>query len=165
MDELEIEERFEIACERLRQWVPEDEVSSVPAEFREYMSVQAGLLEHCVAVCDEPMKMATAEVNRVLYSDLVDKAYETSYTNPAFCFKEFEKGIAQELNWIAANVREVIVAAYEKDVWTLLIWIELFLELAGFLADEPGRRPGLRQGRSGCLSGGDRRTAGKNGLK
>ena len=52
-------------------------------------------------------------------------------------FKEYGDKTAQGLNWIATNIREVIVAAYEKDVWTLLIWIELFLELAGFLSDDP----------------------------
>ena len=140
MIELEIEERYDMTCERLREWVSEDEVSSLPEGFRAYMSVQAGLLEHCVAVCDDPKKMATAEVNSVLYSDIKDEAYEKSFTNPRVCaefFKEYGDKTAQELNWIATNIRQVIVAAYEKDVWTLLIWIELFLEMAGFLADEP----------------------------
>ncbi len=140
MDELEIEERFEMACERLREWVAEDEASSLPEEFREYMKVQAGLLEHCVAVCNDPKKMATPEVNSVLYSDIAGSAYEKSFTDPRFCAERFEKyGVktAQELNWIATNIRDVIVAAYEKDVFKILIWIELFLELAGFFADNP----------------------------
>ena len=140
MDELEIEERFEMACDRLRQWVAEDEVTSIPTEFRKFMSTQAGLLEHCVAVCDDPKRMATAEVNSVLYADIAGDAYENSFANPRVCvdvFKEYGDRTAQGLNWIATNIREVIVAAYEKDVWTLLIWIELFLELAGFLSDDP----------------------------
>ena len=123
MDELEIEERFEMARERLRQWVAEDEVTSIPTEFRKFMSTQAGLLEHCVAVCDDPKSMATAEVNSVLYADIVGDAYENSFANPRVCvdvFKEYPDKTAQGLNWIATNIREVIVAAYEKDVWTLL---------------------------------------------
>ena len=136
---MDIDERYELAEERLREWITGREVSELPAVFNKYMLDQAMLLEHAVAILRNPKTMANESVNKVLYDDIAGEAYERSYTNPEVCAKEFAwlgEKTAACLNWIAANIRDVITAAYEGDTWTVLIWMELFLELTGTLADD-----------------------------
>ena len=133
----ELEERLRLGADRLREWVSEREAEKLPEAFRDYMLKQAGLLEHVLAVLRNPKTMANAETNKVLYSDILGEAYRKSYCNPAYCSRVFRKKYgektAQCLNWIAANIRDVITASYEKDVWTVVIWLELFLEMEGIL--------------------------------
>ncbi len=118
--ELEIEERWELAIEGLDGFSSDDE----------FLNVQADLLNLAVAIYNDPEKYADKATNELLYKDLLE--YDKSFTNPENCSKE--------LNWIATQIRDVIVAAYEQDQWTILIWIELFLELAGFLSDDPDEK-------------------------
>lgn len=135
----EISERWELACERLREWITGGEVKELPAVFNKYMLDQAMLLEQAIAIIRNPKTMANESVNKILYEDIAGDAYERSYTNPDVCKKEFgEYGdrVSDCLNWIAANIRDIITASYDGDTWTVLIWVELFLELTGALRDD-----------------------------
>ena len=135
-----MEERMELASTRLREWIEDREADSLPAKLRDYMLTQGLLLEQALAVCCNPKTMANPETNRVLYDDIRGDAYESSFTNPEHCAEvfadHFGEQISRYLNWIAAGIRDVITASYEKDDWTLVIWLEFFLELNGILKEE-----------------------------
>ena len=136
MDNWELDDRLELATTRLREWVKDNEVSELPEVFRAFALKQAELLEHAVAVLADPVRMATSEVNSYFYGDIAGEAYENSFTNPAVCESTFDAGVDKSLNWFATHVRDVITAAYEGDTWTLVVWLELFLELIGILSED-----------------------------
>ena len=130
-------ERYELACGRIREVI--QELKDISDPFNSYMLIQGCLLEQAIAICRNPMTMANETTNTALYADIAGDAYEKSYTNPAFCMKEFSAyGVetAKYLNWIATHIRDVITAAYEKDVWTILTRAELFLELYTYLSED-----------------------------
>ena len=141
--EQEITERFELASGRLQEILPELAERKDPVG--QYLLVQAELLMQLVAVLRNPMTMANASVNKRLYDDITGEAYECSWTNPSVCVNRLTdcgKKSALYLNWIATHIRDAIVPAYEGDTWSVLVWLELFLELAGILSDEePGGDP------------------------
>ncbi len=69
------------------------------------------------------------EHNRKLYADVRPEAYETSYANPAYAVKELGEEYGQLLSFLYAELRSLIVFAYEQDMFEMLIRMELFLEM------------------------------------
>lgn len=72
------------------------------------------------------------EKNYKLYEDILPENYETSYGNPSYCascFQDEEYG--KLLSFLYAELRSMIVWAYEKKQEELVIRMELFLELYG----------------------------------
>ncbi len=70
-----------------------------------------------------------AERNRRLYSDVLPGSYEKSYANPAFAVAELGKDFGQMLSFLAAEERSLIAFAFEQDVQSMVIRLELFLEV------------------------------------
>ena len=144
----EINERWELASDRLREWITEGEVKELPEVYNKYMLDQAMLLEQVMAIVRNPGTMSNESVNKILYDDIAGKSYEYSYTNPDVCASEFEAlgdKVAAYLNWIATNIRDVITAAYEEDRWTVLIWIEFFIELTSVLKEDENPETALKE--------------------
>ena len=73
--------------------------------------------------------------NRKLYQDILPENYEKSYANPQYAVKIFGKEMGQFLAAVYAELRSLIVASYENDVTSMVIRMELFLELYGMFID------------------------------
>ena len=74
--------------------------------------------------------------NDCLYADIAGDAYETSYTNPSYAVSCFGEKTGAYLCWYAAHIRDSIVAAYEKDLYEVLLRMELFLQAVTVLEEE-----------------------------
>ena len=73
--------------------------------------------------------------NDKLYEDILPDNYDTSYANPQYAVSVFGKEMGQFLAAVYAEMRSIIVAAFENDVTSMVIRMELFLELYGMFMD------------------------------
>ena len=73
--------------------------------------------------------------NRKLYEDVLPANYENSYANPQYAVSVFGKEMGQFLSALYAELRSLIVASYENDVSSIVIRVELFLEVYGMFID------------------------------
>lgn len=69
------------------------------------------------------------EKNRKLYEDILPENYEESYGNPVYAVKALGEGYGQLLSFLYTELRSMISFAYEKDLFELVIRMELFLEV------------------------------------
>lgn len=131
-------ERFELAKERLFQ-IPSEE--KVPQPYQDYFKKTA---KFQLMVLEEIQKAEenegeTLEVlkerNHRLYEDILPRNYEMSYGNPAYAVKVLGE-YGQLLSFLYAEVRGMIVYAYEKRIWDMTVVMELFLEMYGAFCEE-----------------------------
>ncbi len=72
--------------------------------------------------------------NCLLYGDITSEAYERSYANPSYAAAKFPQGIGEILSFVYAELRGMIVYAFEGRSEELLICMELFLQIHGEFA-------------------------------
>ncbi len=70
-----------------------------------------------------------AERNRRLYADVLPENYGKSWANPRFAVAGLGKKFGQMLSFLAAEERSLIAFAYEQDLQSMVIRLELFLEI------------------------------------
>ncbi len=129
----DLRERYDLAYERISQIRKEINSGStdIPECFRRFCLVQAELFCMIKKVMDEPAKCANKAFNESLYADIKDDAYEFSFCEPEFARKSFGEKLAPCVNWIAVHIRDIIPSAYSGDLWTVVVYAELFLEMIG----------------------------------
>lgn len=135
----EILERLALGRERLCQ-IPE-EASAIRSgdltSFADYFAKTAEVirlfLEEYDFVAGGGLKKASLEElagrNERLYVDVLPEHYGKSYANPRFAVAALGKEFGQMLSFLAAEVRSLIAFAYEQDVESMVIRLELFLEI------------------------------------
>ena len=163
-----VEERFLLAEERIRSILEElkeaencneDQeegnvraVKSMPASYKKYFGKVADFLllmtDTCRYVAKGRLYLASLEElkekNHKLYEDILPEHYEESYGNPAFAVRQLGEDYGQLLSFLYAEMRSLIVFAYEKKKEDMVIRMELFLEVYGsFLCalEETGKLP------------------------
>lgn len=79
--------------------------------------------------------------NMKLYKDVLSGNYEISYANPQYAVSVLGKEIGQFLSALYAELRSIIVYSYENDINSIVIRMELFLEIYRMFLDavEEGR--------------------------
>ena len=129
----EIEERYALAKERIIE-LPKE----VSGEYKEYLCCIANLFQNVFEVFEkkEPTTEDYTRWNQELYADIAGEAYETSYGNPAYAVEQFGERTGKYLCWYYAKCRDAIVAAYEKDVYEIVLRMELFLQVVTVLTSE-----------------------------
>ncbi|MBQ6875695.1 MAG: leucyl aminopeptidase, partial [Lachnospiraceae bacterium] len=111
------------------------------------MAAFVGEIEALVGlVRDEKLKEYSLnelkELNHRLYVDILAENYEDSPANPAKTAMWFGEKIGQRMAFVAAELRGMIVYAYEYRLKDIVICCELFLELySWFLMAERGEMP------------------------
>ncbi|MCR4717671.1 MAG: aminopeptidase [Lachnospiraceae bacterium] len=70
-----------------------------------------------------------------LYSDILADNYDQSYTNPKYAVSVFGKDIGQKLCFLAAELRSVIPYAYRKDIESIVLFGELFIQVETIVRD------------------------------
>mgnify|MGYP003293428528 CR=1 FL=1 len=73
--------------------------------------------------------------NQELYRDILPDHYSNSYADPQYAVNIFGKEIGQFLSALYAELRSLIVASYENDINSIIIRMELFLEIYGMFLD------------------------------
>ena len=145
-----IEERMELVIERFRSTNLEEEI---PAIFIPYFSEVFDFVKEvlrtfeCVKT-DELYQLSFEELqtmNRRVYEGIFEENYKKSFWNPEYAVENFGKEMGQFLSFLAAEMRSLIGFAYEKDEESMLIRLELLLEIyTSFVsAKEDGTSPDI----------------------
>ena len=69
------------------------------------------------------------ELNQALYLDILPKQYETSYGNPAYAVAQLGEVHGRILSFLYAELRGLIVYAFEQRLEETVVLLELFIEI------------------------------------
>ncbi len=145
-------ERYELALERIRQ-IPMDR--SVPVVYQDFFEKEASFI---IQMNGLRVKLERGEyrdaclsemelMNHGLYADILPENYETCYGNPAYAAAMFGEEYGRLLRAsLYAELRGLIVFAYEDRLWDMLTSMELFLECYHMFEEE--ELPGVQALRS-----------------
>lgn len=136
-----MEERYELALERIRCIVSEDEIN---VKYKTYSLNTAQMFvtldEVFSAVNGEGIESVSIEKlrewNRKLYDDIRDGNYEVSYANPRYAWQEFGKDEGELLCYYYSRFRDGIMDAYAGDRESLVLLMELFLQVYTVITTE-----------------------------
>lgn len=137
-----IEERYELAMERIRKIRSEETVKSPYREYFQKMSefvvlidaVRRELLE------GEYQKAGLAELaewNKRLYQDILPGQYRTSYANPVYAVEQLGEEFGQILSFLYTELRGAIAYVFEGKTEYLDILFELLIEIYNQFEEEP----------------------------
>lgn len=129
-----MEERFELAAERVRQVSREHETAepfrSFFAETADYLVV---MIEEYRWILSGGLKNAELEElkrhNEICHIDLLGRAYEMSWANPAWAAKQLGENFGQLFSAVSAELHSLPAFVYEQDLEAVTIRMELFLEI------------------------------------
>lgn len=129
-----MEERFELAAERVKQVSREHETAepfrSFFAEMADYVAV---MIEEYRWIAGGGLQRADLQElerhNEICHIDLLGRNYETSWANPAWAVKQLGEKFGQLLCAVSAELHSLTAFVYEQDLEALTIRIELFLEI------------------------------------
>ena len=137
-----IEERYELALDRIRLMQTEDTVKEL---YRDYFKKMAEFVLMLDELRDELLdgryqKLTLEELrtwNRRLYQDVLPEQYEESYANPDYACKMFGKESGQILGMLYAELRGAVVYVFEGKTEYLAILYELLIEIYNQFEDTP----------------------------
>ncbi len=135
----ELQERWQLAGDRIRELAEKPETDG---KFGDYFQRTAEFLlltiETWEKVADGAFEYAPLsalqEWNHRLYADIEGAAYEHSYANPAYAVQMLGAEYGAILSALYAELRGLIVYAYEQRLLEALIRLELFLQIHGEFA-------------------------------
>ena len=128
------EERYGLALERIREMRQEEACDSAYRAYFQKQAAFAVLMEETYQSVrsGELRELGLEELqerNRRVYEDILPENYGTSYANPDYAQKCFGKEMGQLLSALSAELRGMIPAAYEENLFDLIIRMELLLEV------------------------------------
>lgn len=129
-----IEERYELAVERIRVMQSEN---TVPEKYRDYFHQLAAFVQMIDELRTQLLKGSYQQAdqkelaawNERLYRDILGEAYETSYANPAYAVRMLGEGYGQILSFLYTELRGAIVYTFEGKTEYLDILFELLIEV------------------------------------
>ena len=127
-------ERLELSIDRMKEIKSEKKLQK---EYQNYFEKVAEFLlqieENRQWILAGNLQTAAVEElerrNHQLYQDILPENYEDSYANPQYAVSVFGKEMGQFLAALYAELRSLITATYENDVASIVIRVELFLEI------------------------------------
>ena len=127
-------ERYELAIERIRSIVNEDTVNE---KYRDYFQSVANFILDIDAIKErletKPNGDCTFEElkneNENIYKDVFSKNYEMSFANPSYAATKMGTEVGQILSFLYAEIRSEIPYVYEQRLEYLTICNELFIEV------------------------------------
>lgn len=133
-DDETINERYELASQRVRDALSDDGIKDVPVIYRGYFTESAKYLDNVIRYLDEALDGTDKDLDYLkkrqecLWEHILEDGYEKSYLNPAVAVKECNKAggllsayyadLCSCNRWIAEG---------RKDLITM--WIEGWIEL------------------------------------
>ena len=143
-----VQERYELAITRIREIANETETAK---QYASYFKEAAAFLVKIDKVYGMAangslfsMPVAKKEVlNASLYEELFLENYKKSYCNPTYAVEVLGGEYGTFLAALRAELRSLIVYAYEKNVYNMVIRMELFLEIYGWFAME--EKPAVKE--------------------
>lgn len=133
-------ERLELSMERIKEIKSEKKLQQ---KYQVYFETVADFLlqieENRQWILAGKLQTASLEEleagNYKLYEDILTANYEKSYANPQHAVSIFGKEMGQFLSALYAELRSLIVASFENDIYSIIIRTELFLEIYGMFMD------------------------------
>ena len=129
----QVAKRYELAMERLADFLKETEIPEPFADYFRRTAVFLQQIDRLKTDVEGTLKDADFEklraYNHSLYADIVGDHYEQSYANPAYAVKTLGKEYGQMLCYLYAELRGTIVYAVEHRLYSLTIYMELFIEI------------------------------------
>lgn len=137
----DIRERYELAIERIR--LMEQEIS-VAAPYRDYFQRMASFVVLVSSIVDmvegDRLKLLSLEelkfINMSLYEDITGDNYYVSYADPAYAEAKLGHKFGKLLSFLYAELRGIIVLAYENRLHELTVYLELLIEIYNYLECE-----------------------------
>lgn len=128
-----VEERHELALERIGQFADEE---TVEEPYRDYFRRTAEfilMIEDVFAMQNrgELEKLSLKEMealNHRLYEDVLPGQYGESYANPAYAVERLGQDLGQYLSFLYTEIRGMIVYAFESRLVDMTILEEVFIE-------------------------------------
>lgn len=131
-DESIIKERFTISMDRIGEILTEE---TVPEPYGAYFRKTAEFILMIRQFMEEKETILNSSFtnqkkwNHKLYKDILPENYDTSYGNPTYACKMLGKEYGQILSAVYAEIRSMVVYAFENRIWDITILCELFLEI------------------------------------
>lgn len=128
-----VEERHELALERIGQFAEEE---TVEEPYRDYFRKTAEFILMAEKVLEmqnsgelEKLNLDEAKaLNRRLYEDVLPGQYGESYANPAYAVERLGKDFGRYLSFLYTEIRGMIVYAFESRLVDMTILEEVFIE-------------------------------------
>lgn len=141
MEKEMMEERYELAFERIREMAAEENIAE---KYNDYCRKNAALFirldEVLQQVNTEGLRRVSLERlkswNTFFYDDIRGNAYETSYGDPRYAVRQFGEEEGRLLMYFYCRFRDGILNAYEGDKESVLLLMELFLQVYTVLTTE-----------------------------
>lgn len=138
-----LEERFLLVSERIGEIGKE---TVLPENLNAYFQKTAEFLNYVLELHKKIkngwLKKASLEAlrenNQHLYQDILPDAYETSFANPSWAVKVLGNEYGKLLSFLEAEIRGMIVFAYEDRIFDMTVVMELFVQIYNLL-EEPDR--------------------------
>lgn len=129
-----IKERYILAMERIHAISREQ---TVPEAFCDYFKRTAEFLVQMETLKEKLDRNETKEysleewqkLNTALYEDILPQNYENSYADPAYAVKMLGEVHGRILSFLYAELRGIIVYAFEQRLEEHTVLLELFIEI------------------------------------
>jgi leucyl aminopeptidase (aminopeptidase T) len=133
-ENIEVSERYELALERIRQLMQEEQTLKAP--YEDYFKKQAEFLLSVANLYEQVQYgdydafslKELEEKNEILYGELKYR-YEQSYLNPDFAVSVLGEECGKHLCYLASSLRKCITAAMAQNLRNIVIYMELFIEI------------------------------------
>lgn len=139
-----VSERLELAFARIGEIRENAGLEGGVGQYFGRMAGFIGQIEKLVELIREnrPEGYSLEQLNHQLYRDILPGKYEESPANPAKAVGWFGEKVGQRMAFVAAEIRGMIVYAYEYRLKDIVICCELFIELYNlFEMAESGEMP------------------------
>lgn len=127
-------ERYELAMERIHGICTEEMENK---NFQDYFTKTAEFICHISTLVEKIendwLKNADEEElraeNQALYADILPQQYEKSYANPDYAVEKLGEDYGKLFSFLYAEIRGMIVYAFEERKMDITILCELFVQL------------------------------------
>lgn len=133
-------ERWQLAEDRIHEIAAGDVPEGNPGDYFQKTAKFLELMLELQKECEEGtfLRASLPELkawNQRLYEDIEGEAYERSYANPAWASGKLGPEYGAVLSFVYAELRGLIVYAFEQRLEEMLIRMELFLQIHGEFSD------------------------------
>lgn len=134
-------ERYEMAMERIALIQQENTVGErFVAYFRKTAAFIMMIKDVVTMAQENRLSELSLEqlqaLNNSLYEDIIGTNYETSFANPTYACEQLGDKYGKMLSFLTAELRGILVYAYESRLYELTIYLELLIEIYNYLEEE-----------------------------
>lgn len=135
-----LRERWKLAEDRIAEIasgdVPEGSLGDYFQKTAQFLELMLGLQKECEKGTFLRASLPELKAwNQRLYEDIAGEAYEKSYADPAYAVRMLGQEYGAILSFVYAELRGLIVYAFEQRLEEMLIRMELFLQIHGEFSD------------------------------